>query len=83
MEVDVVVDKASIEFDFSDRLEPQVAMPCSSYPIVHRQFEERGLLHHPWAACPELAKPLTLRRWEPGVGWRDQDVPWRLPNNLL
>jgi hypothetical protein len=81
--VDVVGSQTLLLYEFSDRLEPRVAMPSGNYPVVHEQFEERGLLHHPWAACPELAKPLTLRRWEPGIGWRDQDVPWRLPNNLV
>ena len=81
--VDVVGSQTLLLYEFSARLEPRVAMPSGNYSVVHKQFEERGLLHHPWAACPELAKPLTLRRWEPGIGWRDQDVPWRLPSNLV
>jgi hypothetical protein len=82
VEVDAA-SRATLVYEFSGRLEPKVAMPSGNYPVVHKQFEERGLLHHPWTACPELARPLTLRRWGPGAGWRDQDIPVRLPNNLV
>ena len=83
VDVDVVGPNTSLLYEFSDRPEPKVVMPSSNYPMVHRQFEERGLLRHPWTACPEIAKPMTLRRWDPAGGWRDQEISWRLPTNLV
>src|ERR1039458_209072 len=74
VELYVAGENTVLLYEFSGRPEPSVVMPSGSYPVTHRQFEERGLLHHPWVACSELTMPLTLRRWEPETGWRDQDI---------
>lgn len=69
-------------FYFSGELEPQTVMPDGGIPAVHDDLFRRGSLSHPYSSCPEHRQPLTLRRWDPLAGWRDQPVIWRLPNNL-
>jgi len=64
-------------YEFSDATEPRSVMPSDNCPAAHRRLEEEGELHHTWAKCPELQKPLTIRHWRRGSGWQDQEVPWR------
>jgi len=68
---------AVLLYEFSATGEPRSVMPSGSFPAVHRRFEEEGKLHHSWAECPELHRPLTIRHWRRGSAWQDQEVPWR------
>ena len=73
---------AYLQYQLSEKFEPLGVIPSGSYPNIHRRFEEQGVLKHTWEECPELKKPLVLRRFVPGVGWRDDNIPWRLPSNI-
>lgn len=64
-------------YHFSDVLIPQFVFPSGSHEFSHRALEDAGKIRHPWKHCPERARPLTLKVWEPGTGWRDQSIPWR------
>jgi hypothetical protein len=64
-------------YEFSAGTEPMSVMPSGSCPLVHRRLQQDGKVDHSWAACPELAGPLTIRHWRPTTGWSDQGVPWR------
>lgn len=79
--VEVGQDGAFVQYELSEKLEPLAARPSGSYPLMHRQLEERGILKHTWADCPEVKKPLVVRRFDSGSGWRDENIPWRLPGN--
>ena len=79
--VEVGTAGAILHYELSENFEPQAAIPCGSYPAIHRKFEEQGVLKHSWADCPELKKPLTVRWFEAATGWRDVNVPWLLPTN--
>jgi hypothetical protein len=81
--VDCGQPSANLIYELSEDLAPVSVTPGGSCPSLHRQLEERGILNHPWSRCPELAKPLTLRRFRRGAGWAEQQVPWRLPTNTL
>jgi hypothetical protein len=74
-------DGSYLRYGLSDRLEPEYVIPCDSYPMIHREFEQKGMVHHSWKDCPELKSPLVVRRFERGAGWRNFTVPWRLPAN--
>lgn len=83
VEVEAGRDGSYLLYEFSDRLQPKVVAVCGSHEHFHHRLEQEGSIDHPLQLCPELARPLTLRRWEPNAGWHDQEIPWRLPHGLL
>ncbi|MBS1855502.1 MAG: hypothetical protein JST11_09075 [Acidobacteria bacterium] len=68
---------ATLLYEFSPSIAPLNVMPSGSCAPVHNRLQRGGKLHHSWADCPELRKPLTIRHWKPATGWRDEPVPWR------
>jgi hypothetical protein len=79
VEVGAVGRDAYLLFEFTDYVQPKIVAPSGSYLVKHAEYEHK--LGHPWTACPEREKPLTIQHWEPEKGWRDESIPWRLPNN--
>ena len=69
--------RAIFLYEFSAQTEPKSVMPSGSCSLFHRRLQQEERLNHSWAACPELANPLTIRHWQPTIGWRDQRVPWQ------
>ncbi|GIU76123.1 MAG: hypothetical protein KatS3mg004_3210 [Bryobacteraceae bacterium] len=68
-----------LEFDYP--LEPRVARITAACGLLHRQLEERGVIHHPFERCPDFQQPLRLRRWVPAAGWSDVRVPMATMKN--
>jgi DNA-binding winged helix-turn-helix (wHTH) protein len=77
--VEVGYEAYFIQYSLTEDLHASNASPSGSYPIGHRHFEEKGILHHSWADCPELKRPIKVRRFDRNDGWRDESVSWRLP----
>lgn len=73
-----VYDGAYLGYQLTRLLEPDVVWWSGSYPLRHQQSEQQGALRHPFANCPEMKRPLTLRRFEQATGWRDREIAWRL-----
>jgi hypothetical protein len=76
-------ENSYLTYDFSNVLAPEAVSPSGSYPLYHKELEQEGLLKHSFADCPETKRPMSLRRWESATGWQDQEIPWRLPANLV
>jgi hypothetical protein len=64
-------------YTLTESLEPKFVSPSGSYPLGHRAVEEKGILRHSWADCPELKHPLRLLCFDRETGWHDAQVPWR------
>jgi len=71
-------DFSQFLFRFSLDFQPLEVMPSASFRLRHDEYQRAGKLDHGYETCPQLAKPALLREWTPS-GWREMQVPWRLP----
>lgn len=62
-------------YQFSEALEPVSVSFSDGFGVAHRQFERQGLLNHAVEDCPELKRPVKVRRWDPQSGWTSVEVP--------
>lgn len=79
---------ASLIYHFDVNLRPILVWTSGSHDEWHDRFWRETepncpRLDHPLDQCPEIRKPLVLKTWEPLTGWQEEEVPWRLPQNLL
>ncbi|MCS6954246.1 MAG: hypothetical protein RMK57_06375 [Bryobacterales bacterium] len=68
-------DGAWAMYDFAENLEPDSVAFNYRFGSVHRRLEQEGLLKHPIEDCPELVRPLKIRRWDSKSGWTTMAVP--------
>lgn len=69
--------------EFDPPLTPRVARISAACGLVHRQLEQRGVLNHSFDECPYFQRPVELRRWKPGEGWKNIQVPIATMKNQL
>jgi len=49
------------------------------YWHMHQDLERQGRIPHAADECPDLARPLEVRRWTPATGWSAEPVRLRRP----
>jgi hypothetical protein len=62
-------------YQFSEALEPESVALNYRFGIVHRRYEAQGLLRHGLERCPQLSRPVAIRRWDARTGWRTVELP--------
>jgi hypothetical protein len=77
VEVETGADGGSFLYHFSQQLGPKYVFPSGSHEFRHQDLELAGKIDHPWSACPELDRPLTLNVWEAATGWHEKAIRWR------
>ncbi len=70
-----------LEFDLPLRL--RVARTTAQCALIHRQYEQQGLLRHSFERCPYFQDPIRLKRWTPREGWTEEKVPLTTMANVL
>lgn len=46
----------------------------SSYDMLHRDLQAKGMLDHPLESCPERLHPEAVRVWSPAQGWTEASI---------
>ena len=62
-------------YGLNSSIEPESVTYNDSYASVHQQLWHEGKIHHSIDQCPELARPVPVRRWDPATGWTTLAVP--------
>ncbi len=62
-------------YQFSEALEPESVALNYRFGILHRRYEDQGLLRHRFETCPQLGRPVRIRRWDAQSGWRTVEIP--------
>jgi hypothetical protein len=68
-------DGIRVIYTLSRDLIPMAFAPSDAYWNLHSQDYRAGHLDHPPERCPERTTGVTVRLWEPDVGWREIEVP--------
>ena len=62
-------------YRFSNSVEPLDVTFDGSWAAQHRRLQEAGKLAHSLQDCPQLKRPIPVRRWDAKSGWTTVDVP--------
>ena len=61
---------------FNRSIEPERVTYGGGYAAAHRQLQSEGKLNHGIENCPQLHRPVSVRRWDAKSGWTTVEVPF-------
>ncbi len=61
---------------FNRSIEPERVTYGGGYAAAHRQLQSEGKLNHGIENCPQLHRPVSVRRWDAKSGWTSVEVPF-------